>query len=101
MEIMLKFISLFLLSVFALGGSGCTYFMFWKVASYEYDDTLADRNIENLERERAERMLKNSNYRDAEINAINPDAPRRAADTRPLTIEELREQQAKEREKNK
>lgn len=84
-----------------LCGSGCSYFMLWQVSSYEHDETRADREMRALEEERALRMQADSNYTDEQIRAVNARSSlgnHRSANSRPLTIEELREQQERERE---
>lgn len=81
-----------------------SYFMLYEYSSAEKPDDIADRRITELERDRAERMRSNPNYRDAEIDAYQktrgysstPDS----IDSRPISTEELRarmEKEAKER----
>ncbi len=74
--------------------SGCTYYMLYKAASYDYDDSRVDRDIENIEEERTKRLIESGDYSDEQIKIINRNASRRE---RALTLEELRQQQAKER----
>lgn len=102
----MKKISILLISALAacLCGSGCSYFMLWQISEYDHDDTRADREMQALEEERALRMQSNSNYTDEQIRAINARSSvgmRNATEkaSRPLTFEELREQQEREREK--
>lgn len=77
-----------------LMNGGCSYYMLYKVASHDYDDTVADRDIERMEKERTERMV-TAGYSDEEIRLVNRNNSRPAA--RALSLEELREQQARER----
>ncbi len=95
----IKFLLVLALFPALLAGSGCTYFMLWKTASYDYDDTLADQYINDTEVEREARMQGNQNYRDAEIKAVNEATGNTRANTakKPLTVEELRAQQERER----
>ncbi len=81
-----------------LASSGCTYFMLWRTAKYEHDETKADRYMDEIESERTTRMQGNQNYRDVEINALNNAIGTRADTSHALTLEELREQQERERE---
>ncbi len=83
-----------------------SYFMVYKYSSAEKKDDLADQRITELERERAERMAANSNYREAEIEAYRRargiNATSEGVNTRPISTEELRarlEKQAAERRK--
>lgn len=83
-----------------LCGNGCSYFMLWQVSNYEHDETRADREMRALEEERALRMQADSNYTDEQIRAVNARSSlgnHRSSNSRPLTIEELREQQERER----
>lgn len=99
---MKKRLSIFaLLCAVALCGNGCTYFMLWKISSHEHDETTADREMRALEEDRALRMQNDANYTDQQINAVNARSSvgtRRSTTSRPLSIEELREQQERERE---
>ena len=54
-----------------------------------------------LEEERVLRMQSDSNYTDQQINAVmqrSSVGPSRSSNSRPLTVEELRAQQERERE---
>lgn len=89
-----------LLGAVVLCGSGCNYFMLWKISSHEHDETAADREMRSLEEARALRMQNDANYTDQQINAVNARSSigtRRSTTSRPLSIEELREQQERER----
>lgn len=85
-----------------LCGSGCSYFMLWQISEYEHDDTSADRAMRQLEEERALRMQANPGYTDQQINAVNArssiSSRGSARSSRPLSVDELREQQERERE---
>lgn len=100
-------ISLILLGALltCLCGSGCSYFMLWQIAEYEHDDTRADQAMRQLEEERALRMQANPGYTDQQINAVNARSSigSRSAghSSRPLSVDELREQQERERAKRK
>lgn len=75
--------------------------MLWQVSNYDHDETRADREMRALEEERALRMQADSNYTDEQIRAINARSSlgnHRSSNSRPLTVEELREQQERERE---
>jgi hypothetical protein len=94
------FVILGVLAATLFCGSGCSYFMLWQVASYEHDETRADRELRALEEERALRMQADSNYTDQQINAVmerSSIGTHRSSNSRPLTVEELREQQERER----
>ena len=84
-----------------LCGSGCSYFMLWQISGYDHDETRADREMRALEEERALRMQGDSNYTDQQINAVmqrSSVGTSRSTNSRPLTVEELRAQQERERE---
>lgn len=104
---MMKKFSIVLLGMLVcLCGSGCSYFMLWQISEYEHDETRADREMRALEEERALRMQGDSNYTDEQINAINARSSigSRGATSRqskPMTVEELREQQERERAKRR
>ena len=87
------------LVAFAVMANGCSYLMFYKVSNYEYDDTKADREMEALDRDRAERMRANKSYGDVEMKAVNERSTLggNTANSKPLSVEELRAQQEKER----
>lgn len=75
--------------------------MLWQVSTYDHDETRADREMRILEEERALRMQADSNYTDEQIRAVNARSSignHRSVNSRPLTVEELREQQERERE---
>lgn len=104
---MRKTFPLFALLFSVLAMSGCnpvSYFMLYQYSSSEKPDTVADQRISELEREREKRMMENSTYRDAEVEAYRrsrgiSDSPE-TVDTRPVSTEELRrrmEKQAEER----
>ncbi|MCR5183681.1 MAG: hypothetical protein K6B46_03165 [Opitutales bacterium] len=80
-----------------LPNSACTYYMLYKASNYDYDDNRADRDIEEIEQERTKRLV-SSGYSDEEIEVINRNNSR---STHTLSIEELRQQQEKEREARK
>lgn len=87
-----------------LCGSGCSYFMLWQISEYDHDETRADRDLRALEEERALRMQADSNYTDQQINAVMERSSignHRGTNSRPLTVEELREQQERERERRR
>lgn len=101
---MKKRLSIFALLLAAvLCGNGCTYFMLWKISSREHNEMQAEEDVRKLEEERALRMQSSSHYTDQQINAVNSRSSigRGRTAGRGLTLEELREQQERERAKRK
>lgn len=104
---MRKTFLLFALLFSVLAMSGCnpvSYFMLYQYSSSEKPDTVADQRMSELEREREKRMMENSTYRDAEVDAYRRSrgisGSPETVDTRPVSTEELRrrmEKQAEER----
>lgn len=75
--------------------------MLWQFSKYEHDETAADREMRVIEEERALRMQNDSNYTDQQIKAVmdrSSVGSGRSTNSRPLSLEELREQQERERE---
>ena len=104
---MRKSFILFAASFAVLAMSGCnpvSYFMLYQYSSSEKSDTVADQRMSELERDREKRMLENTTYRDAEVEAYRRSrgisGSPETVDTRPVSTEELRkrmEKQAEER----
>lgn len=83
-----------------------SYFMLYQYSSADKPDTVADKRMSELEREREDRMSGNRNYRDAEIEAYRrarglPPVAETTVDTRPVSTEELRARMEKEAEERR
>lgn len=104
---MRKFPFLFALvgAVFVGGCNPVSYFMLYQYSSAEKPDSVADQRMTELEREREKRMAENPNYRKEEVDAYRRSRGHssmpEAADTRPISTEELRKRMERQREERR